>query len=258
MSLGNFEHLSRASLLRELQKLQESERRSRDDSARSDLQQVIHELQIHQVELEMQSREMREAQRLLEVSRSRYADLYDFAPVGYCTLDANGRILEINLTGAMFLGASRHDVIGQRLTSVVSMPTTGALQAHLKKCATSTRTVCTAVSFSVKGRVVSVQMVTTPSPRGAGDFKGYRTAMVDITALTELEQRLRFLSNLGVVLSSTSDYEQVLRVVLQRSVSLFADAGFAHIVSDDRANLRQYSAFADPKKRIPRLASNCH
>ena len=64
------------------------------------LQAVAHELDVYRLEFEMQNRELREAQWQLEESRSRLADLYDFAPVVYVTLDPLGKILEANLTAA--------------------------------------------------------------------------------------------------------------------------------------------------------------
>ena len=57
--------------------------------------------------LEIQNRELRETQERLEETSSRYSELYDFAPVGYCTLDPKGNIQEINLTGAALLGTQR-------------------------------------------------------------------------------------------------------------------------------------------------------
>src|SRR5512143_224728 len=62
-----------------------------------DVRDLVHELGTNQIELEMQNEELRRAQEELEASRSRYADLYDFAPVGYFTFDTNGLIMEVNL-----------------------------------------------------------------------------------------------------------------------------------------------------------------
>ena len=80
---------------------------------------LIHELQVHQIELEMQNEELRRAQGELEASRARYFDLYDLAPVGYLTLSEQGLILEANLTGAGLLGLARRDLIHQPLSRYI-------------------------------------------------------------------------------------------------------------------------------------------
>ena len=80
---------------------------------------LIHELQVHQIELELQNEELRRAQGELEASRARYFDLYDLAPVGYLTLSEQGLILEANLTGAGLLGLARRDLINQPLTRYI-------------------------------------------------------------------------------------------------------------------------------------------
>jgi formate hydrogenlyase transcriptional activator len=68
---------------------------------------LVHELEVHQIELEMQNAELRQAREELELSRNRYVELYDFAPVGYFTFTAKGLIQEVNLTGAQLLGTER-------------------------------------------------------------------------------------------------------------------------------------------------------
>ena len=84
-----------------------------------DAQRTLLELQVHQVELEMQNEALRQRQAELEASRDRYLDLYDFAPVGYFTLNANGMIEEVNLAAVALLGIERKDLLHRRFTAQV-------------------------------------------------------------------------------------------------------------------------------------------
>jgi PAS domain-containing protein len=95
--------------------------------------QLKHELQVHQVELEMQNDELRRAHAALEASRDRYLDLYDFAPVGYLTLTATGKILQLNLTGASLLGLSRGDALVRFLGLMVVPEDLATWVAYLKR-----------------------------------------------------------------------------------------------------------------------------
>ncbi len=88
-------------------------------SEEADVRKLLHEMQVHQIELELQNEELRAAQQELEATRDRYADLYDFAPVGYCTLDEKGIILEANLTAATLLGVERGKLIKQPITRFI-------------------------------------------------------------------------------------------------------------------------------------------
>ncbi|MFA6971722.1 MAG: sensor domain-containing diguanylate cyclase [Gallionella sp.] len=84
------------------------------------VEELLHELQVYQIELEMQNENLRQSQFELEKSRDRYMDFYDFAPVGYLTLSEEGVILEINLTGAGLLCVERHKLLYHRLTPFVT------------------------------------------------------------------------------------------------------------------------------------------
>jgi len=68
---------------------------------------LLHELQVHQIELEMQNEELRSSRAQLETAVAGYTNLYDFAPAGYFTLDRNGEITQTNLVGARLLGLER-------------------------------------------------------------------------------------------------------------------------------------------------------
>ncbi len=80
---------------------------------------TLHELQVYQVELEMQNASLREARGQTEAALQKYTDLYDFAPVGYFTLDGDGRVIESNLTGASLLGVERSALIGRQFQLAV-------------------------------------------------------------------------------------------------------------------------------------------
>ena len=83
-------------------------------------EELLHELQVYQIELEMQNETLRQSQIILEESRDRYVDFYDFAPTGYLTLSREGLIIEINLTGAVLLGKARKKLANRRFAPFVA------------------------------------------------------------------------------------------------------------------------------------------
>jgi PAS domain S-box-containing protein len=84
-----------------------------------EMQKVIHELRVHQIELEMQNEELRQTQAALGRERERYADLYELIPVGHVTVSDKGLILEANLTAAALLGVARGSLINKPLSQFV-------------------------------------------------------------------------------------------------------------------------------------------
>ena len=81
---------------------------------------LLHELQVHQIELEMQNEELRKAYETAEIALGKYTMLYDLAPMGYFTLDSNGSICELNFTGADLLGDKRFSLINSNFKLFIS------------------------------------------------------------------------------------------------------------------------------------------
>ncbi len=96
-------------------------------------QKLLHELQVHQIELEMQNEELRKLQAEAEAAAVRYTDLYDFSPLGYFTLDCAGAILRANLNGARLLGLERARLVGKRFSAFVSEDDRPVFKAFLEK-----------------------------------------------------------------------------------------------------------------------------
>ncbi|MGM0445700.1 MAG: HD domain-containing phosphohydrolase [Bacillota bacterium] len=96
-----------------LQKKEIDRSKDLDEMSSEKIYQILHELQVHQIELEIQNEELRRIQSELETARSYYYDLYDLAPVGYCTISQKNLILKANLAAANLLGKSRGELIKQ-------------------------------------------------------------------------------------------------------------------------------------------------
>ncbi|HEY5927015.1 MAG TPA: ATP-binding protein [Kofleriaceae bacterium] len=89
------------------------------DSAVGEHARLLHELEVHTVELEMQNEELRAAREVTEAALARYAEIFDFAPIGYAVLDGDGAIREINHAGAALLGRERSVHIGKRFATLL-------------------------------------------------------------------------------------------------------------------------------------------
>ena len=93
---------------------------------------VLHELQVHQIELEMQNDELRRAQLELDASRERYFNLYDLAPVGYCSISEQGLILQANLAAATLLGTTRSALVKQPFSRFIAKADQDTWYLHRK------------------------------------------------------------------------------------------------------------------------------
>jgi PAS domain S-box-containing protein len=147
------------------------------DRPDDELRKTVYELQIYQIELEMQNRQLRETQEDLHGAVGRYSDLYDFAPVGYLTLDDTGRIKEVNLTAAAMLGIERLNVTGQYFARFLAESDVHTFRQHLHTCKTAHGKVVAEVSLVLDdGRSMDVELTSIAVLQNE-----YRTSMTDIT-----------------------------------------------------------------------------
>jgi PAS domain S-box-containing protein len=162
-----------------------------DSLSKDQARTLLHELQVHQIELEMQNEELRDAQVALDVERARYFDLYDLAPVGYCTVGEEGLINEANLCLAGLLGTTRSELIKQRWARFVSAQDADLYHLHRKKLLeTGEPQSCELRMTRSDGGQFWGLWAATLSP-GAHGGTELRAVLSDITARKDAEQGLR-------------------------------------------------------------------
>ena len=157
-----------------------------------EVQRLVSELDIRQSELEVQNQELQEAQRQLEAYRDRYVDLYDFAPLGYVTLDEDGYIQEINLAGAGLLGGKREDLVGYPFTDYVVVADRATFLEHIRNCCVQHQDMTSELGLIAKdGRLVAVQLHSIPVQALEREGTFCKTAITDITDRRRAEEALR-------------------------------------------------------------------
>ncbi len=239
---------SKDELIRELEKLQTADQRLAARADDTDRERLLHDLHVHQVELEMQNRELREAHNQLEESRDRYTDLYDFAPVGYCTLDPRGTVLEINLTGAGLLGVPRDALLGKRISSVVRLDDPAAIHSHIKRCALELVRVESEIEVrSAKSRPQALRLISDPIVGTNGVATAFRTSLVDVSEIKAMENRLRLLADAGEKLAASLEFSTIVEAAAEIFVPAIADLCIIDILSESQTLERHVVRFADSK-----------
>ncbi|MDM8520141.1 EAL domain-containing protein [Anaerolineales bacterium HSG6] len=160
--------------------------------AMENVRALIHELHVHQIELEMQNETLRQTQLQLEENRDKYADLYDFAPVGYFTLSHTGLILELNLTGANLLEQPRSRLIKQRLSSFIAEDSQDKFYLHRQLVfETKVQQSCELTFITKIDQFVAQLESIAVQKKGEKEFLCWRIAVIDITARKLAETKLR-------------------------------------------------------------------
>jgi PAS domain S-box-containing protein len=221
----------------ELRRRAEDAVRSRSGDLRQtapeDLQDLIHELRVHQVELEMQNEELRRTQRELEQARDTYSHLYDFAPVGYLTLSERGTILRANLTAAQMLRMDRSRLVGRPLTDVVAREDQDALYLHRRRLLKSQKPQATELRFEREdGSRLWVRIESAPTGGSDGEA-AWRAAISDVTRQKEAErelhthaERLRVLHEIDEAIISAYSVGEMAEAVIRQ---------IPHLISCQRA-----------------------
>jgi PAS domain S-box-containing protein len=162
--------------------------------------QILHDLRVHQIELEMQNEDLRRTQLELSAAQARYFDLYDLAPVGYCTVSESGLILEANLTAATLLGVTRSALIKQPLTRFILKEDQDLYYLHRKQLfKTGKPLACElrmvkrdGVSFWARLEATAAQAPSTPATGLTTDGALHqRTVLSDISERKRAEEALR-------------------------------------------------------------------
>jgi PAS domain S-box-containing protein len=159
---------------------------------------LAHELQVHQIELAMQNETLRQTQLQLLAMQARYFDLYDLAPISYCTVNALGVILEANLATAELLGEARNSLVGQRINRYISKDFQDSYYlCHQLLLSTNVRQSCELYMKKANGTAVWVKASIASAECSNGD-PVLRMVLTDISdakimalAMQESESRLR-------------------------------------------------------------------
>ncbi len=165
-----------------------------------DVQHLVHALQIHEIQLEMQNEELRRTQVELEAARDRYVELYDSAPTGYLTVNSQGKILEANLPACTLLGVTRNDLIGKLLIAYIPDGGQAEYRRHVRALLQSpNRQTCDLDLIRPDGAAISVRLESVAIHNHVGDETLVRTALIDITTHKQLEVQFRQVQKIEAV-----------------------------------------------------------
>ena len=186
-----------AAALRRQAEAKWSERKQKTGSlpaAEAATRRLVHELEVHQIELEIQNEELAQSRAEVEALLRQYADLYDFAPVGYFTLARDGAICQANLAGARLLRVERGKLIKRRFGVFVSVESRPAFNAFLEKVFTSGSKEACEVALLKDGLRPLSAHIEAICDASRGKREACQAVVSDITLRKQAEDELRHLS----------------------------------------------------------------
>lgn len=161
-------------------------------AAPADPVRLVHELQVHQIELELQNEELGRSYAEMSALRDKYVDLYDFAPVGYFTVKQTGTIAELNLAAATLLGEDRGELVGRQLQDFVLPECLTMFEEFIGAASLSDAAAPTLLALRRHDTVpVYVRVQGRPFAATPPDDAEIRIAMMDLTELREANAELR-------------------------------------------------------------------
>ena len=184
-------NLTDAELLRQKAEEQLKKQQSKVSSLSSenDLRKLAHELQVHQIELEIQYEQLKQAKEESDAATQKYTELYDFAPSGYFTLTKLGEIIGLNLHGARLLGKERLHLIKRRFGSSVSDQTKPIFNNFLNKVFESKGEESCEVTLSDESKNVPTYVYITGHVLENGEQ--CQINLVDITERKQAEEEMK-------------------------------------------------------------------
>lgn len=177
-------------LLRRIEESLAETPKAAHDIGMEDIPTLVHR-ETHQVELELQNEELRSTWLRLEQSRDKYQDLYDFAPIGYVTMDKDAVIVEASVASSELLGVAKQSLVKMKLTHFVAPESQDVFYACRRTLIkTLVRQNCELAMFKEDGTPFYVRLTIAASPQPDGNMNRCRAALIDITERKRVEEAL--------------------------------------------------------------------
>jgi PAS domain S-box-containing protein len=215
-------------------------------------QQIIHELQVHQIELEMQNAELRRLEEEMAAACDRYMDLFDFAPSGYLVISDQKVVCEANFSAANMLGMERSRLVGSSIGRLIAREDQDTFYLQSRQAAAAqARQACEVLLVGQDGSYIPVRMEISPAKEGGKVF----VTVQDISELKqterELQQRVDEMSALREMmleLTTQHDLPTLLELIVERATRLLGvESGGMYLCDAGRREVRCVASYKTPR-----------